>query len=73
MSNDNTHEHYFYHDDGFIIKSDDLDEPIKLPDNCCTNFKDCNIVYQGMEPRDQDYYDMCSGGWKVEYFKNNIY
>ena len=38
-----------------------------------TNSKDCNFVYQGMEPRYQDYYDMCNGGWKVEYFKNNIY
>jgi hypothetical protein len=62
--------HYFYcykHDDGFIVKSKSINEP-KIPKSI-----KCEPTYEGLTHKGQKWYDSCNGGWKIEYFTENIY
>lgn len=70
--------HYFYcttHDDGYILKTNNNNEPVNIINNHCGEnpSSHCNCIYHGTKPRSQNYYDMCSGGWKIEYFNDNVY
>jgi hypothetical protein len=72
----NIFNHHFYcmiHDDGFIIQTFNDKTPNKFPDHCCTNYHNCDVLYHGLKPKSESYYERCCGGWEVEYFQYNIY
>lgn len=73
-----SNKYYFYcniHDDGLVIYSNNELCPYDIDINkynhcgiCASN--NCDYVYHGTEPKSQSYYDRCSGGWMIEYFRN---
>jgi hypothetical protein len=40
--------------------------------NCCLEFHGLSFNNKLMCHKNQKYYDMCAGGWKMEYYLNNI-
>ena len=79
LNSSRKYTHHFYcekHDDGFVLITNSYKEPNEKINFCCTNLKlqkKCQIEYHGLKGFKKQWYDDTNGGFKKEYFANNIH